>query len=292
MPVAIYRRRHGAGLYYNDICMLTDTEYKGADKMEMPINKIICGECSAIMQTFPDDCIDMVLTSPPYDNLRDYKSYVFDFELIAQQLFRVVKPNGVLVWVVNDATLDGEESGSSFRQALYFKQIGFKLHDTMIYLKDPVYFFPNRYAGCFEYMFILAKGQIKTFNPIKRRTHLRVFQKTATYRQRDGTLLKEKFNSAAQVTLHNVWYYSTGFLKSATDKIAFEHPAIFPDLLAADHIHSWSNPGDIILDPFCGSGTTCKIAKELSRRYIGIEISEEYCKIIEKRISLVHPQLF
>ena len=134
------------------------------------MNKIICGNCVEIMKEWENNIIDLTITSPPYDNLRDYKGYVFDFENIAKQLYRVTKSGGVVVWIVGDATIKGSETGTSFRQALYFKEIGFNLHDTMIYSKAGFqYPATNRYHQTFEYMFIFSKGKPKTFNPIKDR---------------------------------------------------------------------------------------------------------------------------
>ena len=251
------------------------------------INKVICGDCLEVMNRIPDKSVDSTVTSPPYDNLRDYKGYSFNFEGIAKQLYRVTKDGGVVVWVVGDATVDGSETGTSFKQALYFKEIGFNLHDTMIWKKkDPL---PQtkvgkRYTSSFEYMFIFTKGKINTFNPIMIPTE-NYGKKTniGTQRKPDGTKSKTRLKAMKGLMVkkmkqcHNVMEYSTG--KSRV------HPAVFPIKLAKDHIQSWSNEGDIILDPMCGSGTTLKMAKELGRNFIGIEISPEYCKIAEQRLA-------
>lgn len=257
---------------------------------ELPINQIICGNCAEIMESWPDECIDLTVTSPPYDNLRDYKGYTFDFETIAKQLYRITKPGGVVVWVVGDATINGSETGTSFRQALYFKDVcGFSLHDTMIY-KKKASVFPNtnRYYQAFEYMFVFSKGRPKTVNLIKDRRNLCSGRAiSGTDRQKDGTFMprrKGKIISKLGVRF-NIWEYPTGWSNSTRDEIAFQHPAVFPEQLAADHIISWSNPGDIVLDPMCGSGTTCKMALKLGRRFIGIDIAEEYCEIARKRVE-------
>lgn len=255
--------------------------------MKLELNKIHNGDCLEVLKTFPDNSVDMVLTSPPYDNLRDYKGYTFNFEGIAQQLFRVVKDGGVMVWVVGDATIDGSETGTSFKQALYFKEIGFNLHDTMIYRKDAYPFPPsNRYFPVFEYMFVLAKSIPKTTNLIRVPTNAQDRHNSNSTRQKDGTIEKVKYAVGLDTRIRdNIWKYGIGNGKSTLDKIAFEHPAIFPEKLAEDHILSWSNKGDLILDPMCGSGTTLKMAKKNNRNYIGIEISPEYCKIAEQRLK-------
>ena len=256
---------------------------------ELPINQIICGDCVEVMKSWSEECIDLTVTSPPYDNLRDYRGYTFDFESIARELYRVTKPGGVVVWVVGDATINGSETGTSFRQALYFKDVcGFKLHDTMIY-KKKASTFPdtNRYYQVFEYMFVFSKGSPKTFNLIRDRKNLYSGDTIhGADRQKDGTFKKRRKKIIPKLGVRfNIWEYPTGGGISTRDEIAFQHPAVFPEQLASDHIISWSNPGDIVLDPMCGSGTTCKMALKLGRRFIGIDIAEEYCEIARKRIE-------
>jgi DNA modification methylase len=256
------------------------------------LNHIYHGDCVDIMRTFPEGVIDLTVTSPPYDNLRTYEGYDFNFEEIAKELYRVTKDGGVVVWVVGDATIKGSETGTSFRQALYFKEIGFNLHDTMIYLKSG-FSFPesNRYPNVFEYMFVFSKNKPKTFNPIKDRPNKNRGRKIAgTNRQKDGSL--KPASGIGKVlgdfgVRFNVWKYQVGKYKSTNDEIAYKHPAIFPEKLAEDHILSWSNPGDIVLDPMCGSGTTCKMAKLNGRNYIGIDIAEEYVEMARRRVEEV-----
>jgi site-specific DNA-methyltransferase (adenine-specific) len=240
------------------------------------------------MKELPEGCIDLTVTSPPYDNLRDYKGYSFDFEPIAKELYRITKPGGVVVWIVGDATIKGSETGTSFRQALYFKEIGFNLHDTMIYEKDGAPF-PDktRYYNSFEYMFVLSKGKPKTFNQLCDRKNKYVGKrKSQTVRQKDGTLIKvpEKVNKEFGARF-NIWRINSGKGKTTLDEYAFEHPAMFPEQLAEDHILSWSNEGDVVFDPFLGSGTTAKMAVLNNRHYIGFEISEEYFDICSKRLD-------
>ena len=263
------------------------------------VNSIIHGDCLEVLRTFPDDCIDLTVTSPPYDNLRHYNGYTFDFEGIAQQLFRVTKQGGVVVWVVGDATVNGSETGTSFRQALYFMECGFSLHDTMIYQKPGMRYPDNlRYNAVFEYMFIFSKGKPKTFNAIKDRINIYAGGKISRLnqvRQPNGEMgpnsayRNDPDRRISDVGCRdNVWRISSG----RENAVGKKHPASFPEKLANDHIISWSNKGDIVLDIFCGSGTTCKMAIENHRKYIGIEISEEYCKIARQRITQAQPQLF
>lgn len=253
----------------------------------LEVNKVYNEDCLETMKQMPDDFVDLTVTSPPYDNLRDYKGYSFDFEGIAKELFRVTKQGGVVVWVVGDSVINGSESGTSFKQALYFKEIGFNLHDTMIYQKDSMPFpESNRYNQSFEYMFVLSKGKPRTFNAIKEPTHGYKPSQSSTTRNKDGSTSSHKYEQGKnERSLFNIWKFHTGFMKSTLDAYSFEHPATFPEKLVGDHIKSWSNENDLIFDPFMGSGTTAKMARLLNRNFIGSEISAEYCEIIKKRLA-------
>jgi DNA modification methylase len=251
----------------------------------MQINKIYNEDCLVTMANMPNDFIDLTVTSPPYDNLRSYNGYSFDFESIAKELYRVTKQGGVVVWIVGDATINGSESGTSFRQALYFKDIGFNLHDTMIWNKNKfsaVGALKVRYAPIFEYMFILSKGKLKTFNPIKDRKNKTAGQAVSgRIRQTDGSM-KPK-STVGKITAKlgqrfNIW-------EQCPQQGNNDHPAPFPEQLANDHIISWSNEGDLVYDPFMGSGTTAKMAIANKRNYIGSEISAEYCELIKARLN-------
>jgi len=258
--------------------------------LNLPINQIICGDNVETLAGFPDDCIDLTVTSPPYDNLRTYGGHSWDFEGVAQQLWRVTKPGGVVVWVVADATVNGSETGTSFRQALRFMEIGFRLHDTMIYHRQGPYPETVRYSQAWEFMFVFSRGQPETVNLIADKQNLYGGTKATRpklNRQKDGTLPAydgpERIRKEIGVR-QNVWYIPAGGGISSADPVAFNHPAIFPEALARDHILSWSNEGDTVLDPFSGSGTTAKMAKHNGRQYIGIEVNPEYCEIAEERL--------
>jgi site-specific DNA-methyltransferase (adenine-specific) len=246
------------------------------------MNIIYNEDCLDTMKRMPDNFIDLTITSPPYDDLRIYNGYSFDFQSVAFDLFRVTKQGGVVVWIVGDSTIKGSESGTSFRQALGLKEVGFNLHDTMIWRKtNPMPKFKHkRYFDVFEYMFILSKGQPKTFNPLlqpnKRAGEL--YDYTAKLKTTGKVRIKKTFNINDERYKDNIW-------ECAVAKNETDHPAVFPESLIADHITSWSNEGDIVYDPFMGSGTTALAARSLGRTYIGSEISQEYCLIAEGRLS-------
>lgn len=270
----------------------------------MEINSLYTGEAQMVMSDFEENSIDLVVTSPPYDNLRTYNKkidgkkiyngYSFPFEEIANELFRVMKKGGVVVWVVGDAVINKSETGTSFRQALYFMQLGFKLHDTMIYEKNgpsfPARRSGNRYSQVFEYMFVFSKLEgPKTANLICDKPNKWAGYTTfgsSSYRNKDGELIKRVQKPTPEYSPRfNIWKYNTGKNYSSKDKEAFEHPAIFPEDLAEDHILTWSKKGDIVLDPFSGSGTTSKMAYINERNFIGIDINEEYNELASKRIE-------
>ena len=251
----------------------------------MQLNTIFNEDCLNTMRAMPDGVIDLVITSPPYDDLRNYKGYSFDFESIAKELFRVVKEGGVVVWVVGDATVDGSETGTSFKQALFFKEVGFNLHDTMIYMKNnPMPQSGKRYIQCFEYMFVLSKGTPKTFNPITEETKYKGVANMKN-RGKDGSLDYRKMERKNEKKVGNIFSYSVGGGISTKDKIAFQHPAIFPEMLVKDQIVTWSNEWDLVYDPFMGSGTTAKISMLLNRNWIGSEMSAEYVNITNIRLK-------
>lgn len=252
----------------------------------MEIERIYNENCLITMANMPKNFIDFVITSPPYDDIRNYNGYIFEFENIAKELFRVMKTGGVIIWVVADATIDGSETGTSFKQALFFKNIGFRLHDTMIYYKNnPMPQTGNRYHQHFEYMFALSKGIPKTFNPITEQTK---YQGLANMKNRgqNGSLDYEKVERTTEKKVGNVFSYSIGGGISTKDKIAYNHPAIFPEKLVTDQIKTWTNENDIVYDPFMGSGTTAKIAHLLNRKWIGSEISKEYTDIANERLKI------
>jgi len=258
--------------------------------MAVRINEIQAVDCLDLMKKMKDNFVDLTVTSPPYDNLRDYNGYSFEFEEIAKELFRVTKEGGVVVWVVGDR-INGGYSMTSFKQALFFQQMGFKVHDIMIYQKKNTPFTRSgAYTNCYEFMFILSKGKPKTFNSLKEKTARSGYEPLPYNKRADGINKKKLGKLNKEKVKTNIWAYAVGLGGTTKDRIAFKHPAVFPEKLAEDHILSWSNEGDLIFDPMCGSGTTCKMAKLHGRNFIGCDISEEYCNIARERIKLIEQQ--
>jgi site-specific DNA-methyltransferase (adenine-specific) len=256
--------------------------------------KLILGDCLEELKKIEDNSIDCVITSPPYDNLRTYKDTLewgeHIWKPIIKDLFRVLKQGGVIVWVVGDATIKGSETGTSFRQALWAKECGFNLHDTMIYNK--ICYPPlthNRYEQSFEYMFVWSKGKPKTFNPIlvdcdtkgSKRPRYKSNKEIGSSVRNDNRvdIIKEK------KIKNNVW-------NIRPNNTHHNHPAIFPEKLAEDHIRSWTKSGDVVLDPFMGSGTTGVVCKKLERDFIGIELVQEYYNLAKERIKNTPNSLF
>jgi len=266
--------------------------------MDKYINQIIEGNCVEVMKSFDENVIDLTVTSPPYDDLRNYNGFVFPFKDIVKELYRITKQGGVVVWVANDATIDGSETGTSFKQALYFKEFGFNLHDTMIFRKiNPIpQIYRKRYNNEFEFMFVFSKGVVKTHNPLMvnclhaglelNGTTYKNFSKNEQTREKLAKPVRDKKIKG------NVWEYVVG--KRQEDQEAKGHPAPFPCELVRDHIKSWTNPKDVVFDPMCGSGTTPRVACEMGRNYIGIDISHEYCELARQRVKTIEsaPTLF
>lgn len=256
--------------------------------------KLIKGDCLVAMKDIPDASIDLTVTSPPYDNLRTYGGAIdgwsFEkFQSIERELYRITKEGGVVVWVVGDATIKGSETGTSFKQALYFMECGFNLHDTMIWEKTGMLPTQDRYYNIFEYMFVFSKGKPKSMNFIcdhKTTAGGRVQKKDAcinkgTQKDGYGTFIRNEYSRRT-----NIWRIAIGKNNETQG-----HPAPFPESLAYDHIISWSNKGDTVFDPFMGSGTTGKMSIKSNRNFIGIELNEEYFDIAEKRIKEAQQQI-
>ena len=246
------------------------------------------GDCLERMKEIESGSVDLTVTSPPYDNLRTYNNSLdwgeHVWKNVLQELFRVTKQGGVVVWVVGDATIKGSETGTSFKQALYAKEIGFNLHDTMIYQTNKPPMNDKRYQSEFEYVFIFSKGKPKTVNLIREKTLATGKEKYTGTQQENGKFTGYGKKRNLERDKYNIWSVKVGSNQTTKDKIAFKHPAIFPEQLANDHIISWSNEGDTVLDCFMGSGTTGKMSLINSRKFIGIEKDAEYFDIGTKRI--------
>ena len=257
-----------------------------------PTCQIIQGDAAAMLATLPKASVQLVMTSPPYNDCRRYEGRVtaWDFEATATELERTLCSGGVICWNVGSQVVDGSETLTPFKQAIYFvDQCGLRLHDTMIYEKLN-FSHPERvrYHQVFEYVFILSKGDPRCFNPIKDKKNL-----TAgcvgnlgvnTFTERDGSKsVRSKKVTAEYGMRGNVWRGKTRGQEDMCEELP--HPAMMPKWLARDLILSWSNPGDTVLDPLCGSGTTLKQALEVGRNAIGIEISKVYCALIQQQIQ-------
>ena len=277
-----------SGIATEDDDMTNETAAMSAPSAgSLPLDQIICGDNCEVMRTLPSESIDLVVTSPPYDDLRTYGGHSWDFYGVAWNLKRLLKPGGVIVWVVSDQTVDGSETGTSCAQAEHFRGIGLKQHDTMIYQKAGGGAVGSHlaYWQYWEYMFVFSKGRPKSVSRIADRTN-----KSAGHLNSGSGQKKEKVGTRLQRSpmrtqpcgvRTNIWVYGHGNRHGDVT----DHPAPFPEKLARDHIMSWSNPGDVVLDPFSGSGTTAKMAREAGRRFIGIEVNPEYVEISRKRLA-------
>jgi DNA modification methylase len=267
----------------------------------LELNKIYCMDNVAGMSLLDDDCIDMVLCSPPYSDLRQYHNYSWDFDSLAKVMLQKLKPGGVVVWVVGDKTVKGCEELVPFTQALRFKELGFNVWDTMLYQRESPFPALVRYKQDFEFVFILSKGKVKTFNPLRIPRDYPKSSRSYRHRNTDGSLTTKLDSKSAnrlkadKLVLDKprgcIWKYGIGYMKTTKDKEAYEHPAMFPEQLATDHILSWSNEGDIVCDPFSGSATTAKMSLLNGRNYIGFDVSQEYCDLAERRLAKYKEQL-
>ena len=262
------------------------TEPPPADAGGLAGRLVVADAAGFMERQMPPEVVHLTVTSPPYDNLRNYNGYSFDAGAMLRGLHRVTRPGGIVVWVVGDK-MQGGRSLSSFEHAFLGREAGFRVHDVMIYRKKNTPFMrSNAYTNCYELMIVFAKGSPATFNPLKTPTRRSGMEMCVANKGADGVNRKVPVELKKQKTLTNIWEYAVGQGGSTNDKVAFRHPAIFPEKLAADHIASWSNPGDLVFDPMCGSGTTCKMAAAAGRQWLGIDISAEYIEIAKQRLGL------
>jgi len=256
-------------------------------------NRIYTADCVKFMKNRMErDSVDLTVTSPPYDNLRNYEGYDFDFKSVAESLYSVTRGGGgVVVWVIGDR-INGGRSLASFEQALYFKKIGFTVHDVMIYRKKNTPFMrSNAYTNCYELMLILSKGKPRTFNPLTEPTVRSGIEGVVYNKGPDAVNRKVKAKLNERKTRTNIWEYAVGLGGTTSDRYAFEHPAVFPEKLAEEHILSWTNPGDLVFDPMCGSGTTCKMASAHGRKFLGCDVSSKYTGIARRRVGAIQRKM-
>jgi site-specific DNA-methyltransferase (adenine-specific) len=252
--------------------------------------KIFNTNCLEYLKTVSDNSIKFVLTSPPYDDLRNYDGYSFDFESIAKELTRTLAEGGVIIWNVSDATVNGSETGTSMKQALFFMSCGLRLHDTMIYEKRnpmPASRSSKRYHQAWEYIFCFSKGTPETFNPFMVPAKYGHVTANMKHRGKDGNIEYTKTKRNSHTKVRNIFTYSVGGGHSTSDKEAHGHPALMPEKLAEDQILTWTNPGDTVFDPFSGAGTTGKMSIKNNRMYVGTEVSKEYCDLSIIRIECI-----
>lgn len=251
------------------------------------LDRFYIGDSVELLQKWPGDFVDLTVTSPPYDNLRHYKGYRFDAGAMLSAIYRATRPGGVCVWIVGEKINNGR-SLSSFRHAFIGQECGFTVHDVMIYQKKNTPFMrANAYTNCYELMIVFSTGKPGTFNPLKAPTVRNGWEKAVFGKGPDAVNRKRPVKLKKEKTRTNIWQYAVGLGGSTADRVAFGHPAIFPEKLAEDHILSWSNPEDVVMDPMCGSGTSCKMADIHRRKWIGMDISGEYIEIAKERMQLL-----
>lgn len=255
---------------------------------DAPGIRLYHSDCLEYLKSLPENHIKFTLTSPPYDNIRNYNGYSFPFEEIARELYRTTETGGVIAWNVSDATINGSETGTSMRQALYFQSLGFRIHDTMIYLKAnpmPTSKKSKRYHQAWEYIFILSKHAPRTFNAIEVPAKYSHHTANMKHRGAQGEIVYTRTKRNEFTKVKNVFEYKVGGGHTTRDRIAYGHPALMPEQLAHDMIITWTNVGDLVFDPFTGAGTTAKMCVLLNRKFLGTEISAEYCAIAQARLE-------
>lgn len=258
---------------------------------ELPLNQIICGDAFEIVRSWPASSVDMVVTSPPYDGIRDYKGFSLNLSAVGQELHRILKDGGVVAMVIQDQTKNFGKSLTSFRTILdWCDRVGFKLFETVIYRKYGAEgaWWNKRFRVDHEYIPVFLKGERpQYFN----KEHLKIPSKHGGKTMTGGgTRLTNGVRIATRAITINpfkcrgtIWEYMTA---GDGSRLKHQHPATFPNQLPYDFIQCFCPPDGIVLDPFVGSGTTTVAAKNLDRSYIGIDIAPAYCEIAKKRMAI------
>ncbi len=256
---------------------------------KLPLNKIICGDCVEVLKSIPDNSIDLVVTSPPYDGIRKYNGFSFNLHSTGKELFRVLKDGGIIAMVIQDQTKNFGKSLTSFKTIIdWCENVGFKLFETIIYKKHGAEgaWWTKRFRVDHEYIPIFLKGERPAyFNKEPLKIPSKHGGKTMTgcaTRLTNGKTLKSKRVFINPMKCRGtLWDYTTC---GDGTRLKHQHPATFPDKIPVDFIRCFCPKNGIVLDPFIGSGTTALAAIQLNRNYIGIDISKEYCELAKKRI--------
>jgi DNA modification methylase len=255
------------------------------------INKTHCAESSVALKKLPDNCIDIVVTSPPYDRIRDYNGFECNLHNIGEQLSRVLKDGGIIVMVIQDQTKDFGKSLTTFRTILdWCDNFNLKLFETVIYKKHGAEgaWWTKRFRVDHEYIPVFLKGKRPAYFT---KEHLKIPSKhagktmtgCATRLTNGSTLKSKKLKINPTKCRGTIWDYVTC---GDGGKLKHEHPATFPDKIPVDFIETFCPPGGIVLDPFMGSGTTALAALNLGRNFLGFDISNEYVSLANKRVDL------
>ena len=258
--------------------------------MQIQVNKIICEDNITYLKTLPDECIDFVITSPPYDALRDYNGYKLDLHGLGVELLRVLKDGGICVMVIQDSTRDFAKSLTSFRTIVdWCDNIGFRLFECNIYNRQGTEgaWWKKRFRVDHEYMPIFLKGKRPQYfdkeNIKIPSKHGGKIMTGANIRTKNGQTGSRKVKINPTKCPGTVMTF--GNTCGGESKLKSKHPAVFPNMLAYDMIECFCPEDGTVLDPFNGSGTTTLAAKCLGRNYIGIDVSEEYNKIARERLE-------
>lgn len=254
------------------------------------VDKVHCMECVEGMEMLPDDCVDLVVTSPPYDAVRKYNGFAFDLHQTGAQIHRVLKDGGIAAMVIQDQTKDFGKSLTSFRTIIdWCDSFGFKLFECVIYRKNGSEgaWWKHRFRVDHEYIPLFLKGDRPAYfdkQPLRVPSkHGGKVMSGSGNRRTDGATngtVRREIN--ATKCRGTIWNY---LMAGDKNPLKRKHPAVFPDAIPSDLIQCFCPPGGIVLDPFIGSGSTAVQALKHERHFIGFDISQEYCDLCNQRLE-------
>ncbi len=270
------------------------------------VNKIIQGDCEQVLKGFPDNSIDLIFTSPPYADQRKTTyggvrpgEYVDWFLPKAAQLLRVLKPTGTFILNIKERAVNGERHTYVIELTLRMREQGWLWTEEFIWHKKNAYpgKWPNRFRDAWERLIQFNKR--RKFNmyqeavmvPVGDWAQDRLNSLSETDQIRDESRVGSGFGKNVSKWVGRDKVYPTNVIHMATECSNRRHSAVFPVGLPTWFIKLFTDSSGIVLDPFIGSGTTAVAAKQLGRRYVGIDINEEYCQIARQRLMQIQPRL-
>lgn len=262
-------------------------------------DSIIVGDCEQVLDALPDECVDLIVTSPPYADQRKSTyggispdHYVRWFMSKADRFQRVLKPTGTFILNIKERVVEGERHTYVMELVIEMRRHGWLWTEEYMWHKKNSHpgKWPNRFRDNWEHLFQFNKSKkFKMFQesvmvPVGDWAESRLKKLSETDKKRDNSRVGSGFGKNISNWVGRDMVFPSNVLHMATECYNRQHSATFPVALPEWFIKLFTEEGDLVLDPFNGSGTTCVAAKRLNRRFLGIDTNEDYCRIALERL--------